>query len=187
MFKPRLTYANIAATLALVFAMTGGAYAAHHYLITSTKQISPKVIKALKGKRGPQGLPGAPGKEGLPGKEGAPGKEGPPGKPGSALAYIHLNANGTIDESLSSNVTGATVEHTASSGIYCVSKLPFTPHNIVVTVDSVNGPGVTEASVKPSTFVFCPAADQIEIVTFNPNTGAGEFHFTDYATFIALN
>lgn len=70
MFKPKLTYANVAATLALVFSMTGGAMAAHHYLITSTKQISPKVIKALKGNvgktgpagpQGPAGTPGAPG------------------------------------------------------------------------------------------------------------------------------
>jgi hypothetical protein len=28
-------------TIALVFAMSGGAYAANHFLITSTKQISP--------------------------------------------------------------------------------------------------------------------------------------------------
>jgi hypothetical protein len=34
--RKRLTYANVAMTLALVFAMTGGAYAAKHYLITST-------------------------------------------------------------------------------------------------------------------------------------------------------
>ena len=33
----RMTYANVALTLALVFAMTGGAYAAKKYLITSTK------------------------------------------------------------------------------------------------------------------------------------------------------
>ena len=43
-----MTYANVAATLALVFAMSGGAPAANHYLITSTNQISPKVLKELK-------------------------------------------------------------------------------------------------------------------------------------------
>jgi hypothetical protein len=42
--RTRFTYANIAATLALVFAMSGGAYAASRVLITSTKQISPKVL-----------------------------------------------------------------------------------------------------------------------------------------------
>ena len=64
-----MTYANVAATLALVFAMSGGALAASHYLITSTSQISPKVLKELKkagasgatGPRAPQGPAGATG------------------------------------------------------------------------------------------------------------------------------
>jgi hypothetical protein len=41
--RKRFTYTNVAMTLALVFAMTGGAYAAFTSLITSTKQISPSV------------------------------------------------------------------------------------------------------------------------------------------------
>jgi len=77
--RTRFNYANVTATLALFFAMSGGALAAKHYLINSTKQISPKVLRALKGKTG---KPGAPGKEGLLGKEGASGKEGPQGKEG---------------------------------------------------------------------------------------------------------
>jgi len=83
--RRRLSYANITATLALVFAMSGGALAANHYLINSTKQISPKVRKALTGKTGstgptgPTGLAGAPG---AAGKEGAPGKEGAKGEKG---------------------------------------------------------------------------------------------------------
>ncbi len=55
----RMSYANVAATMALVFAMSGGALAAGRYLITSTKQISPKVLKALEGKAGPKGATGA--------------------------------------------------------------------------------------------------------------------------------
>ncbi len=43
MIRKRLTYANVAMTLALVFAMTGGAYAAKKYMITSKKQIKPSV------------------------------------------------------------------------------------------------------------------------------------------------
>jgi hypothetical protein len=80
----RLNYANVAATLALFFAMTGGALAAKHYLINSTKQINPKVLKKLKGRTG---RTGATGKEGPAGKEGPfgpPGKEGPAGKRGAA-------------------------------------------------------------------------------------------------------
>jgi len=79
--RRRFTYANVLMTLALVFAMSGGAYAASKYVITSTKQISPKVLKSLVGKTGPVG---AAGKEGAPGKEGTPGKEGPAGKEGAA-------------------------------------------------------------------------------------------------------
>jgi hypothetical protein len=36
------------AALALVFAMSGGAYAASRYVITSTKQISLEVLESLK-------------------------------------------------------------------------------------------------------------------------------------------
>jgi hypothetical protein len=45
--RKHLTYANVAATLALVFAMSGGALAAKHYLVTKTSQISPKVLKSF--------------------------------------------------------------------------------------------------------------------------------------------
>jgi uncharacterized low-complexity protein len=89
--RKRFTYANVAMTLALVFAMTGGAYAARKYLITSTKQISPKVLAQLKstkgagpdGQQGPQGPQGAPGTNGAPGKDGAQGPKGDPGTPGT--------------------------------------------------------------------------------------------------------
>ena len=78
--RRHLTYANVAATLALVFAMSGGAIAAKRYLINSTGQINPKVLKKLKGKtgaRGATGAPGAAGKEGPAGKAGTEGKAAP--------------------------------------------------------------------------------------------------------------
>jgi hypothetical protein len=68
--RTHLSYANVVATLALVFAMSGGAFAAHHFLITSTKQISPKVLRKLRGNRGPKGADGAPGHEGAKGVAG---------------------------------------------------------------------------------------------------------------------
>ncbi len=82
--RRRLTYANVTMTLALVFAMTGGAYAANKYLITSTKQINPKVISALKGKTGPRGLAGATGPVGPVGPAGPSGAKGENGAPGAA-------------------------------------------------------------------------------------------------------
>jgi hypothetical protein len=89
--RRHLSYANVVATLALVFAMSGGALAAKHYLINSTKQINPRVLKALRGNKGATGPAGLPGKEGLAGKGlegpagkgGATGKEGPTGKEGA--------------------------------------------------------------------------------------------------------
>jgi hypothetical protein len=102
----RLSYANVAATLALVFSMSGGALAATHYLISSTSQINPKVLKKLKGgsgKAGVNGVAGAPGaagatgptgpagsqgKEGAQGKEGQQGQEGKEGKEGPFVATL---------------------------------------------------------------------------------------------------
>ncbi len=90
MIRRQLSYANVAATLALVFAMSGGALAASHYVITKTGQISPKVRKALKGQRGATGPAGPQGKEGASGKEGATGKEGKEGAEGKAGASAGL-------------------------------------------------------------------------------------------------
>jgi hypothetical protein len=104
--RMHLSPATVIATFALLFAMSGGALAASHYLITSTKQIKPSVLASLKGKagaagktgpagpagagsqgpagaKGEAGKEGPVGKEGLAGKEGTPGKEGAPGKEGS--------------------------------------------------------------------------------------------------------
>lgn len=77
--RRRLTWANIAMTLALVFAMSGGAFAAKRYLITSTKQISPAVLKKLKGARGPAGVAGATGPAGTTGPQGPAGANGKDG------------------------------------------------------------------------------------------------------------
>jgi hypothetical protein len=99
MFKPKLTYANVVATAALVFSTTGGALAASHYLINSTKQINPKVLRALHGAKGARGATGTAGRAGsvgptgpaggngiagLAGKEGKEGERGPHGIPGAA-------------------------------------------------------------------------------------------------------
>jgi hypothetical protein len=81
--RKRFTYTNVAMTLALVFAMTGGAYAASKYVITSTKQISPKVLKSLKGAKGANGANGAAGAAGPAGAAGATGPGGPAGTNGT--------------------------------------------------------------------------------------------------------
>jgi hypothetical protein len=72
--RRRLSYANVVSTLALVIAVGGGtAWAAHHYLITSTKQVKPSVLRALHGKNGKNGTNGTNGKTGPTGSTGAAG------------------------------------------------------------------------------------------------------------------
>lgn len=83
--RSRLTYANITATFALVFAMSGGALAATHYLLNSTKQINPKVFKALKGQTGVAGPKGSQGAAGTPGAQGPEGKAGANGANGMSV------------------------------------------------------------------------------------------------------
>ncbi len=93
--RRRMTYANVTATLALVFSTTGGAIAANHYLINSTKQINPKVLKKLKGATGATGRTGASGAPGAPGSSGAKGETGPQGPSGViAAASFNPAANG---------------------------------------------------------------------------------------------
>jgi hypothetical protein len=102
--RSRITYANVAATLALVLSMSGGALAASHYLINSTKQINPKVLRQLKGANGKAGLRGAGGAAGAPG---ATGEKGERGAPGPSHSY---SAEG-----------GSTASVTVPTGTYVVS------------------------------------------------------------------
>ena len=81
--RRRFTYANVAMTLALVLAMSGGAFAAGKFLITSTKQIKPSVLSSLKGKAGPAGPTGAVGLAGGAGPQGPAGLKGETGSPGA--------------------------------------------------------------------------------------------------------
>jgi hypothetical protein len=74
--RKRITYTNVAMTMALVLAMSGGAYAAGKIIITSTKQISPSVIKKLAGKTGAKGAAGPQGPSGPAGPAGPAGPQG---------------------------------------------------------------------------------------------------------------
>jgi hypothetical protein len=73
----------VVACLALFVASTGTSIAAKHYLITSTKQIKPSVLKKLKGNRGPRGYHGADGSLGPRGLQGAQGLQGAKGDTGA--------------------------------------------------------------------------------------------------------
>ena len=100
-----LSPATVIAGLALVFAMTGGAYAAKKYLITSTKQISPSVLKQLQGKAGAAGTPGA---QGVPGAQGAQGPAGPAGTAGAGGGKGETGAKGEKGATGATGSKGAT-------------------------------------------------------------------------------
>jgi hypothetical protein len=111
--RRHLSYANIVATLALLFAMTGGALAAKHYIISSTQQIKPSVLKKLHGK---SGRPGAKGATGETGATGPAGKEGPAGPAGNSAT--RLWARVAVAEE-----TGIPTTIVASSGVAAVKHL----------------------------------------------------------------
>jgi hypothetical protein len=96
--RRRVTYTNVVLTLALLFAMSGGAYAAKRYLITSAKQISPKVLKQIQGKAGlagpvgPQGPSGPAGQGGPAGPGGAQGGTGASGANGVSVSSTESKA-----------------------------------------------------------------------------------------------
>jgi hypothetical protein len=90
----RLT--QVALVVALVFALTGGALAAGHYLITSTKQISPKVLRSLRGARGARGARGTAGATGAKGAAGSNGTNGTNGTNGQAPAIMVTNSLGLV-------------------------------------------------------------------------------------------
>lgn len=116
--QSRLSYANVAATIALVFSMTGGAIAASHYLITSVKQISPRALKQIRaqtgksphnGANGVNGTPGAPGAPGTPGGQGSQGPQGPKG-PGASEITLSLPASTTPSFTKAGSAAGVEFE-----------------------------------------------------------------------------
>jgi hypothetical protein len=173
--KKRFTYANITATLALVFAMSGGALAASHYVITSTKQISPKVVKALKGQNGTAGAAGPVGPAGPVGAAGAAGAAGKEGPAGSAVAFAYIQgvskpASLTNAKNVTS-VTKVTSGGVEAAGEYCISvSVPF--QNVTGTTDLEFGGG-NGVTVSANTVIVplviaandCPASTSVVVET----------------------
>jgi len=112
--RKRFTLTNLGVVAALVFAMSGGAYAASKFVITSTKQISPSVLKALKGKSGKNGTAGATGPAGLAGPTGPTGATGPAGSMGSTGSTGSSGATGSAGPEGSPWTAGGTLPSKAT-------------------------------------------------------------------------
>jgi hypothetical protein len=139
--RRRLSYANVTATLALVFAMSGGALAANHYLINSTKQISPKVLKKLRGLKGPTGPGGKTGAAGATGATGATGPQGPAtGPAGGDLAGSFPNPSirgGAVTPAKTGSFPGARVTSSPSQTVGNGAYVPLTLENPTFNVGGV--------------------------------------------------
>jgi pilus assembly protein FimV len=142
----------------------------------ATKKLTKKAIAQLHGARGARGPAGATGATGSPGAAGAPGAAG------SALAYAHVFSSGSVDASNAKNIASANVSE-VSAGIYCISGLSFTPHNVVVTVDWNNGGGTPTitATLGIGGSSGCPAGTQVTVGTGDGSTLAAR------AFYVALN
>lgn len=180
--RKRVTYANVVMTLALVFAMTGGAYAAKHYLITSTKQISPKVLRALKGKRGPAGREGKQGPQGPQGPAGASGKDGLTGGKG---------ANGTDGTSVTSAESKGKIgpcaeggsEFKAASGItYACNGKPGSPWTAGGTLPSEQSEMGTWGAMAVSSFIVSPVSFTIPLKNALPGSSVHFVTVEDVST-----
>ena len=149
--RPR--YSAVVATLALLFAMSGGALAANHYLISSIHQISPSVVKQLKGRRGktgPQGPTGPTGPRGATGATGSKGATGPTGATGaagfSALSTLPSgqSESGDFGVGTPAGSAGETVEASVSFPISLEERAPE-GQVVVTTIDTpvthCSGPG----------------------------------------------
>lgn len=103
----RLTPTGVIAVLALVFALSGGAYAAGRYVITSTKQIKPSVLASLRGASGKPGAPGAAGPAGAQGPQGSQGPQGAKGETGAAGSAGAKGETGATGKEGAKGATGA--------------------------------------------------------------------------------
>jgi hypothetical protein len=174
--RKRLTYANVISTLALLLVIGGGsAYAASQFekeSIGSRALKKEAVTPAKLSQKAKDALTGPVGPKGATGPSGAAGAAGPAGAPGSAVAYAHVNADGTLDAANSKNI--ASTRQTAQPNYYCV--LPSVPVQNVI----VGGEGGLTGRVYNASFqdhiTACPdGAASVEIYKAAGGTTASDF------------
>jgi len=149
---------NAIALAALVLAMSGTGLAASRYIITSTSQIKPSVIKKLQGSRGstgPMGQQGLPGAPGAPGAQGGAGPQGAPGQPGpegaSALSALP-SGRSESGEYLVSETASAFAQTAPSFSIPLAAPIP---QSNVVYVEKGTAPAHCEGRGKADPGYLC--------------------------------
>ena len=127
MFR-RPSPAIVIALVALFFTLSGAAFAAQQYVISSKSQINPKVLKSLKGKRGLRGKVGPKGPKGATGPTGATGALGATGPAGP---FPDALASGkTIRGAFNiggGSLTGTTVGQLANTSISFIYQFAAAP------------------------------------------------------------
>jgi hypothetical protein len=169
--------ATVIAAIALFVSLGSGAWASglisgshikNHSI--AAKKLTTHAVKTLHGRRGARGA------------RGPAGAAGPAGPAGSAIAYAHINSDGTFDAAGSSGVTAANFVHNAA-GQYCFSGLTFTPKNVVSTIDAASGGTSTSAVAHAAlgTASVCPAGSQVAVITASNDVPG------DYGTYVLFN
>jgi hypothetical protein len=110
----------VIASLSLFFALGGTAIAANHYLITSTSQIKPNVLRQLHGKRGPIGAVGPQGAQGAIGSQGIPGAAGP-----TNLTYVSAVGSAGPERQVGGSVACPAGQVVSGGGVYANSASPL--------------------------------------------------------------
>ena len=148
-FCSRLSYANVAATLALFLALTGTAVAGAKLLITGAnvknhsltgvdikngslgpETLSPAARMSLKGSLGPAGATGPQGQQGNPGPAGQQGQAGSQGATGVGVT--------------SATVTGTDATDYQDNAPLASGQLPVSGDYVVFTTLTVHNTGIND-------------------------------------------
>ena len=99
------------------------------------------------------------------GTSGLDGADGADGAPGTALAYGHINPDGTLDGPRSQGVDSVTKLTGSSAGVYCLA-LTVTPENVVATLDGNVADGASERPIiraSLTTASGCPPGTDVSV------------------------
>ena len=143
----RPTYAEVAATLALLICTSGTAYAA--VVVTTveikdntilSKDLSDGGVRSVDIKDGTVGLADIADttEAQLRGQSGTNGTNGADGKDGMAVAFGYVEANGVVRPELSLKLDSTMVTQGTIQGLYCFHDVPFAFKNLQVTPAASN-------------------------------------------------